>query len=365
MNPIPNKLLSELTTFRIGGPAEYYVSVPNLAELRIALDFAKSGKLSVFILGGGSNLLVSDQGFRGLVISLDIKSFEVTETAGGAELKIGAGENWDAVVERSISMNLWGIENLSDIPGSMGAAPVQNIGAYGQEVSQTIKSVEVLDVQTGKVMNFAKNQCGFAYRQSYFNTVWKNRFAILSVTLALSKNGLPNLTYFDVKKYFERVAHPNPGLLEIRNAIIEIRKNKFPDLSALGTAGSFFKNLLITEDQYDLLEENVRKNFSAATAARLAEIKDKFPQVGGIKIPTAYLIDICGLKGKVLGGVRLWERQALVIVNQGQAKATDVAGLFKFVRQKVYAKTGMEIMPEPELVGFGKEELENYFSLTI
>jgi|SRR3989344_1388982 len=371
MNIIPNKTLAELTTFRIGGKASQFVSVATSAELVEALEYANKNKLEVFILGGGSNLLVSDHGFAGLIIQIALRGKSSVDLGDLVELKVGAGEVWDEVVRHAVDQQLWGLENLSNIPGLTGAIPVQNVGAYGQEASQVIKEVEILDRQNFRISTLTNNECGFAYRQSHFNTDWKNRFVILSVTFSLHKTGRPNLSYVDVKKYFSAGGGSAvggeklmPSLNQIREAIIEIRKNKFPDLSLAGCAGSFFKNLLISEEQYQELESNIRKNFTPEIANKLLEIKNKFPQIGGIKIPTGFLVEICGLKGQTVGDARLWEKQALVIVNQGQATASDVGQLFNLVRRTVFSKTGAEIMPEPEFVGFARGELENYFKLT-
>ncbi|MEJ0021293.1 MAG: UDP-N-acetylmuramate dehydrogenase [Candidatus Doudnabacteria bacterium] len=345
-----NYSLAPLTTFRIGGLARYFISVRNLEELKEALRMAKRNKLGIFILGGGSNLLISDKGFQGLVIAMNIKGIEVKEAGETAELRAGSSEIWDEVVMLAISRNLWGIENLSNIPGFVGAIPVQNVGAYGQEASQVVENVEALDLASLELKNFSNQDCAFAYRQSRFNTVWKNKYAILSVTFKLSKQPKPNLDYADVKKYFENT--PDPGQPQIRQAIIEIRKSKFPDLAAVGTAGSFFKNIILNKEQFDTTLERIKENFGSETADKLITAVNKFPQADGIKVPAAFLIDICGLKGRSAGDARLWERQPLVIVNLGQAKAADVMKLFELVKAEVLAKTGIELAPEPEFIGF-------------
>jgi UDP-N-acetylmuramate dehydrogenase len=343
----PNQPLSELTTFRIGGPASFFVEITNETELTEALDFARSKKLQVQIIGGGSNLIVTDRGFNGLVIKIAVKGKEIVNE-GDFEilLKVGSGEVWDEVVDFTVSKNLWGVENLSAIPGLTGAIPVQNVGAYGQEASLVVDSVEVSNLATGEKKTFNSPECGFGYRQSNFNTIWKNNYAIMYVIFKLSKQPKPNLSYVDVKKYFE--ANPNPTQAEIRNAITEIRKNKFPDTNQLGNAGSCFKNLILDNDIFNKLEENISKNFDSATVERLRQTKEK---LNG-KVPAAFLIDICGLKGRSVGGARLWEKQPLVIVNAGNAKASDIVELINQVKSEVLAKTGMELQIEPELIGF-------------
>jgi UDP-N-acetylmuramate dehydrogenase len=340
--------LSNLTTFRIGGAADYFVSVSSLEELKEALKYAEEKSLPILIMGSGSNMLVSDAGFRGVVIDVNIKGVEFTENEQTVEVKAQAGEIWDEVVALAVFRELWGIENLSNIPGKVGGFPVQNVGAYGQEAALVIKSVEVYDLADSEVKTFSNEDCGFEYRQSNFNTIWKNKFVILSVTMALSKQPKPNLSYVDLQKYFQN--NSNPSLAEIRQAIIEIRKNKFPDLSELGCAGSFFKNLILTPGQYLELKETITKNFSPEVVARLEEIKYRFVQIKSIKIPAAFLIDICGLKGQQLGGAKLWEKQPLVIVNTGTATATDVLGLYERVCKTVFEKTGMSLDHEPEFI---------------
>ena len=346
MNIQANYPLSQLTTFHLGGPAKYYCKVANIDELGEALDFARGKNLPILILGGGSNMLVADRGFAGLVVQVDVKGIELIDDS----IKVGAGEIWDDVVVFAMNNNLWGMENLSNIPGLTGAIPIQNVGAYGQEASQIVKEVEVFNLRTSQIKIVNNEECGFGYRKSHFNTDWKNQFVILSVTFQLSKIAKPNLTYVDVKKYFgEKI---NPTIAEIREAIIEIRKKKFPNLSEFGTAGSFFKNLILSQRHYDTLVYYSKQNFSEETVAMLEEIKTKFPIKQGIKIPSAFLIDICGLKGKSAGGARLWEKQALVIVTSSGAKSSDVLELYNQVKAEVLAKTGMTLEPEPELVGF-------------
>lgn len=354
--------LANLTTFHIGGPAKFYAKASSLDELRAVLQLAKDKNLAILILSSGSNMLVSDQGVDGLVIEVDFRGINiVADETDSVELKVGSGEIWDDVVAWAVNHNFWGMENLSLIPGKTGAVPVQNVGAYGQEASRVVSQVEALKLDTGELKVFHNDECNFGYRQSNFNTVWKNQFVILSVNFKLSKHPNPNLSYVDVKNYFANQS--DPPLAQIRQAIISIRQNKFPDLSQMGCAGSFFKNLVLNEDQYQVLEQNVRNNFSNEIVEKLREIKNKFLPDKGIKIPTAFLIDICGLKGTAFGGAKLWEKQALVIVNTGTAKASDVLGLFRLVRQTVFQKTGMEIVNEPELVGFTEAELTDFFNL--
>ncbi len=346
-----NYPLSELTTFRIGGPASFYAHVANLNELKEALDFAQQKNLSVLVLGGGSNVLISDQGFVGLVIQINFKGIEkVSEDKDSVMLKVAAGEIWDDVVAFAEKNNFWGIENLSHVPGKTGAVPVQNVGCYGQEASDVVEKIEVLGLNSQKVKEFTKTELDFNYRTSKLNQEWKNKYVILSVYFRLSKIPSPNLTYVDLKKYFAGRDKAMVSLNEIRTALKQIRANKFPDLTQMGTVGSFFKNFILTEEQYNTLVYCTKQNFGQEGVDRLIQVVNKFPQKNGIKVPTAFLLDICGLKGKAVGEAKLWEKQPVVIVNTGNAKAADVLELFKQVQAEILAKTGMRVTAEPEFI---------------
>lgn len=358
-----NILLAPLTTFKIGGVAKYYVKVNTQEDLLSALSFAQEKDIPVLVLGSGSNMLVSDRGFQGLVIESAFKGIGIKETDTGAEVKAAAGENWDDVVAFAALNNFWGIENLSGIPGTVGAFPVQNVGAYGQEASQVIKEVEVWDIEEKRTRVITNEECGFDYRHSNFNSEWQGKFVILNVVMELSKQAKPNLTYRDVEKYFLEKKISTPTITDIRFAILEIRKGKFPDLNEFGCAGSFFKNFILTPQEYLTLEEKLTKEFSPEVVTKLKEIKERFNQIKSIKIPSAFLIDICNLKGKTLGGAKLWEKQPLVIVNTGSAKAIEVAGLFSLVQKEVLSRTGLKLMPEPEFIGFEEIEIAKYLNL--
>lgn len=357
--------LAQLTTFHIGGPAKYFATVQNLDELIEAVNFAQSKKLPILILGGSSNVLVSDRGFTGLVIEIDLKGIEVVnETSDQVEIKASAGEIWDKVVAWSVEKNLWGIENLSYVPGRTGAVPVQNVGCYGQEASMVVAKVEVLDLTDGQIKELATRDLGFGYRFSRFNSVDKNRFVILNVFFRLSKKPKPILNYVDLRKYFEEQKNNNPTIGQIREALGQIRGRKFPKVSDMGNDGSCFKNLLLNQTQLKILDDKIAKNFSPEIIERYEEIKKKFPVANAVKIPSAFLVDICGLKGTKVGDAMLWDRQPLVIVNTtNRASSADVAELFRLVRQTVFKKTGMALASEPEWVGFTAEELDEYFKL--
>jgi len=329
--------LAPLTTFRVGGRARWFTRARALAELREALAFARAKNLPIFILGGGSNTLVADEGFEGLVIKIEVRGIELAEGKNKtATLIAAAGEPWDGVVEYAVRNNLWGLENLSGIPGTAGAAPVQNIGAYGVELADALAWVDVLDTETGEVKTIAREDCGFGYRGSAFKKN-KNRFIIARVALTLMRNGAPNLAYRDLAAAF--AGNPSPSLRELRDAVLGIRSRKFPDLAKEGTAGSFFLNPTV----------------SRADAERLAgELSGlpQFPGENGIKISLAHILDKgLGLKDSSVGRARLFERQPLVVVAEAGASARDVRELAEYVAKKVRDAYGIELEWEVQSLG--------------
>lgn len=323
--------LAPLTTFHIGGPARYFVRVADAEGLQTALDFGRNKALKTFILGGGSNVLFSDAGFDGLVIKIETRGIEEE----GGLLIAGAGEEWDALVQYALKCGLWGIENLSGIPGSVGAAPVQNIGAYGAELAQTLEFVEAFDTQTGEVERLSNQACGFGYRTSRFKQE-PGRFIVLCVGLRLSASGAPNLAYRDLAEHFGPDARPR--LEEVREAVLAIRAKKFPDLAKEGTAGSFFLNPVISTAE------------AAALAAKYPAMP-QFPAEGGIKVSLAWLLDnALGIKGMQRGAVRLFERQPLVIVAERGATAQEVRALASEVARLAQEKLALTIEPEVRII---------------
>jgi UDP-N-acetylmuramate dehydrogenase len=352
--------LKPYTTFKIGGPARYFVCADAEDDFRAALSLAAHRALPLFVLGGGSNILVSDRGFAGVVVHPVRRGIKILhEDAESAALEVNAAEAWDDVVRYAVERNCWGIENLSHIPGQAGAALIQNVGAYGQQVGDVVQSVEVMEVATGALRILSASDCGFGYRRSIFNTTARGQFIILKLTLQLAKGARPNLDYPDVRAYFSERSVAQPSLAEIRQAIIAIRDCKFPypREERGGNVGSFFKNLPLTKREYARVQANIERNFSSRELARLEEIRKRPPGSGQIKIPTAFLIEICGLKGHRIGGAQVNELQPLVLLNRGGASAQDVTALAKHVRRTVHARTGMAISIEPELVGFTRQEI--------
>src|SRR5487761_58479 len=355
--------LKPYTTFKIGGPARYFAEIRELSDLSQALEFAGSKRLEVFVLGGGSNVLISDRGLDVLVLHPASTGAAVEEeTAERILVRAEAGEPWDRLVAQVIDRNCWGIENLSHIPGQSGAALVQNAGAYGQQISDVLECAEVADLHTGVTSQLTPAECGLAYRKSIFNSSHKGRYLILNLTLRLSRNPHPNLAYHDLKVWFEDLGISQPTLAQIRRAIISIRDAKFPypREEKGGNAGSFFKNMVLTQEEYEALERRFQNNFSSDQFSGLHALRQRSVSWDRIRIPTAFLIEACGLKAHRVGGASVNERQPLVLLNEGGATARDVLLLARHVRQTVFARTGLKIPIEPELAGFTHEELAEY-----
>jgi len=352
--------LKSYTTFKIGGPARYFARAASMEEFRGVLDLAGKHSLPLFVLGGGSNILVSDRGFEGVVVHPACRGVEILhEDAETVTLEVQAAETWDDLVQHAVESTWWGIENLSHIPGQTGAALVQNIGAYGQQASDVVQSARVMEISTGASRVLGAAECGFGYRRSIFNTTALGKLLIVGLTLRLAKQGRPQLDYPDVRAYFQERGAKQPSLAEIRQAIISIRDRKFPfpREERGGNAGSFFKNLSLLEPEYAALRERIQRNFSPRELAQMEEIRNCFPSKNRIRIPTAFLIEICGLKGHRIGGAQVNEAQPLVLLNQGGATSQDVIALAQHVRKTVRERTGMAIAIEPELVGFTQQEL--------
>jgi UDP-N-acetylmuramate dehydrogenase len=332
--------LAPLTTLKVGGRADYFCCVHSIDELKELFRFIHSRNLPFFILGGGSNIVVSDDGFRGLVIKpafFGVK-FE-SKSSETVEVSAAASEKFDTLIETCVSEGLYGLENLSGIPGSVGATPVQNIGAYGVEVGGVIAWVEAFDTKAMCTKIFTRKQCRFTYRNSFFKTKRGRQFVITKVVYKLSKQGLLNISYKDVEDYFKQYSVP-PTLKSVRDAVLFIRSKKFPDLSKYGTAGSFFKNPILTNKQY-------------------GSLKKKFPDLPSyyvdgkyVKIPAGWLIDRVGKwRGIRWGSVGSCKNQALVLVNFGGARTKDILGIAEAIREDIYRKTKIKLEFEVELIG--------------
>lgn len=322
--------LAPLTTLQTGGAAAYYVEIETLTDLEKAVAFAEEKQLPFYVFGGGSNLLVSDKGYWGLVLHQKLKGITYEDLAEGTvAATVMAGENFDALVEATTREALWGLENLSHIPGTVGATPVQNVGAYGVEVADVISHVTVFDTITKKITTLKNAECHFSYRHSIFKE--KSNFIIVSVTFVLQTKPNPKITYADLRDTV--VANPTPE--DIRRTIISIRAAKFPDWNVVGTAGSFFKNPLLPDADIKLL------------LSKYPEIPTYTSTNGMTKISLGYVLDkICGLKGFAHGRVRLYEKQALVLVAEYGATTSDIKNFVKIISDTVFTKTGIKISQE-------------------
>jgi UDP-N-acetylmuramate dehydrogenase len=323
---------------RTGGDARFFCVIKNLNELKEAVVFCKDNSLKFFVLGGGSNTIFSDGGFDGLIIKNEMMGRGIIEVDNNFSiLKCGAGENWDEIVSFSIKNKLYGLENLSNIPGTVGASAVQNIGAYGAEVKDFIEEVEVLDIENFTVFSLSNKDCNFEYRNSLFKN--KKTLIVLSASYKLSKKFFANLKYSELKNIFSNKTVDNFSVDDIRNKIIDFRKNKLPEIKDLGSAGSFFKNPILTKENYKKLLEKF-------------PLLPKFDLDGEhVKIPLGFVLDkICLLKGYRKGDVGVYEKQALVIVNYGKAKTSDIKIFSEYIKNIVKEKTGLFLEEEVEFV---------------
>ncbi len=346
--------LRDWTTFRVGGPARYFIDLRSPDDLSRAFSFAATAGLPVFVLGGGSNLLVKDAGYHGLVLHMATSGWTVqSEDEHAVLLRVSAGEEWDTVAEYAVQNGWWGIENLSAIPGSVGAVPVQNVGAYGQEVSDTIISVEAWDRQSAQWCALTPDQCAFGYRTSIFNTSALDRYVITHVTFRLQRNGTPNLSHASVVDWLQRQACSQPSLADMRRAIIAIRTDgRLPDVHRTGNVGSFFKHALLRSAELDAMRQKVAISLGPEIADQLYELGHRFKAGELHKLPAGALIQAAGAVGWREDQAVQHERNPLVLVNlDGTAHARDVIKLADRIRDCVIEKTGIELSMEPRIVG--------------
>lgn len=340
--------LRSLTTLGVGGRARYFFKGKSEDEVASAVRFARARELALLVVGGGSNLVISERGWPGLVLHIGILSIEPGRSSNGLEFEVGAGIGWDSFVAHSVSLGCGGIECLSGIPGSVGGTPVQNVGAYGQEVSETIVSVLVFDRVEDRVCRLTAAECNFRYRQSVFNSEAQGRYIILRVNYRLLPNAQPALLYADLQRYFAGRSR-TPTLEETRRAVLEIRAAKGMLIRAddpdSRSVGSFFKNPVLSEAAFESLREKARqRNLEVPNYPALAQQK---------KVSAAWLVEHSGFrKGYTRGHVGLSTKHALAIVNRGGASADEIVGLKEEIQQAVEERWGVHLDPEPVLVGF-------------
>ncbi|HET7207874.1 MAG TPA: UDP-N-acetylmuramate dehydrogenase [Terriglobales bacterium] len=341
-----NVPLAPLTTLHVGGAARYFAEADSLAVVVDAVAYGLKIGAPLFVFGGGSNLVVSDNGWPGLVLKIAIRGIDRHPSSDLFE--VGAGESWDEFVAFAVEHNFAGVECLSGIPGSVGATPVQNVGAYGQEVAETIDSVLVLDLRDGQVRELCNEACGFSYRTSIFNTSDRGRFVILRVNFKLEESGEPRVAYADLKRYFEN-HNARPTLAEVRRAVRTIRAGKgmliMTDDDDSRSAGSFFKNPVLSDEDYKLLQQR---------AAERGLTVPNYPALNAFKkISAAWLVENAGFsKGYSRGSVGISHKHALAIVNRGAAKAADIVALENEIQDRVAQHWGVHLEPEPVFVGF-------------
>jgi UDP-N-acetylmuramate dehydrogenase len=337
------QILAPMTTLGVGGPARWFVEAASEEEIREASEWARERGLPLFVLGGGSNVLVADEGFDGLVLRVGLKGIE----RDGDRFRFAAGESWDNCVEQALGTNCAGIECLAGIPGTAGGTPVQNVGAYGQEADSVIERVRAFDLVQRTFVQFSNAECGFAYRRSRFNSTDRGRYIVTRVDYKLRENGGPLIAYQDLKAQF--AGRATPTLAETAEAVRNIRRGKGmllvegdPDCRS---AGSFFKNPAVPEET----AEQVRQ-----IAAGTGTVPRMFPASDGlVKIPAAWLIEQAGFKkGYALGAAGISSRHTLALTNRGGATAAEILALANRIVETVDAKFGIRLEMEPEKIGF-------------
>jgi len=344
-----NVALAPMTTIRIGGPARYYAVVTDTDALSAGVAWARSRGLPLFVLGGGSNIVVADAGYPGLVLHVSICGVETHFDGGDVVVTAGAGEEWDSLAAHCIAQGWTGFECLSGIPGRVGATPIQNVGAYGQETSETLVSVEALDLAADQVVDLSVSDCEFGYRTSRFKTRDRSRFIISRVTYRLAANGAPAVRYPELHRYLSDQGIKNPSPSNVRDAVLAIRRRKAMVIDARDpdsrSVGSFFVNPTVTRPEFD----RIRQSLGSA-----GEQLPAFPAADDrVKLSAAWLIERAGInRGYIHGGVGTSTKHALAIINRGGGTATEVVELKQLIQQRVVEEFGVMLQPEPVFVGF-------------
>jgi UDP-N-acetylmuramate dehydrogenase len=340
----------------VGGPSRYFFDAHSQQEAKDAVAYSAEHKLPLFVLGGGSNLVIADKGWPGLVLKISLAGVEFEGDIQKMRFQAGAGENWDNLVALAVSKNCGGLECLSGIPGTVGGTPVQNVGAYGQEVSETITAVLALEIATGEIKEIRNADCGFAYRTSIFNTTHRGQYIVLEVAYLLRRNSQPRIEYADLKKFFSAAAAPatgtdKPTLQQVRDAVRSIRQRKAMLIvegdEDCRSAGSFFKNPIVTPAEADHIQALAEKLAPGKSMPRYSAGQ------GYVKLAAAWLVEQSGFhKGYALGPVGISRKHTLAIVNRGGATAKDILALKDEIQKKVFDIWGVSLQPEPVFVGF-------------
>ena len=333
MIDLKNYNLKAHNTFGIDAKCNRFLEYESVAEAQEVAKILRESSIPYIIIGGGSNLLLTKD-YEGIVVHSACKGVE----RRGNSLICGSGEVWDDIVAKSIAMQLYGAENLSLIPGDVGASAVQNIGAYGSEVKDLIRKIKAVDISTGTVREFDHTECEYGYRQSRFKHEWKNRFLIISVEYELSESFQPRLDYGNIRAELERRNIAEPTAQQLRDTIIDIRNAKLPDPKVVGNAGSFFMNPIVSREKYEQL------------AAQYEGMPHYEIDADHVKIPAGWMIDQCGWKGKSLGRAGVHDKQALVLVNRGGATGAEIVALCEAIQKDVKAKFDIDIHPEVNII---------------
>jgi UDP-N-acetylmuramate dehydrogenase len=348
-------LLKPYTSLGIGGGANYFVEADTQEIIFEAVKWAKRKNIPLFTLGGGSNLVISDRGFLGLVVHINTKGIEVNikEESNQVLVTIESGEIWDDFVSLTVENNWQGVECLSGIPGKVGATPIQNVGAYGQEVKDTIIKLQAYDRELEKIVTFSKDECEFSYRQSFFKSKAKDRYIILNVTYLLDSKGTPKLNYPELEKYVLEKYAKNITLLTVRHSVLELRRSKAMVLDKddpnSKSVGSFFTNPIVEEEKVLLIKNNLLKeNFNGNMPI--------FPFAAGrVKLSAAWLIEMSGFKkGYQKGMAAISAKHALALINKGDAQSREIFSLAEEIQEKVKNKFDIWLEPEPIYVGLEK-----------
>ncbi|MCO4822210.1 MAG: UDP-N-acetylmuramate dehydrogenase [Flavobacteriaceae bacterium] len=337
MNIQENKSLKSYNTFGIDVKAKYFVSISHITELR---DLLKNKAYpNIFILGGGSNLLLT-QDINALVVHINIKGIDIcTEENNHVIVKAGAGENWHAFTQWCLTQDFGGVENLSLIPGNIGTAPIQNIGAYGVEIKDVFHSCDAFHKSSGKIKTFTPKECKFDYRNSVFKQEFKGEYIILNVSLKLTANNHKiKSNYGSISNELEALSIDTPTIQDIANAVIKIRSTKLPDPEKIGNSGSFFKNPVISALEFDALNSNFPK------------IPNYKVSENEIKIPAGWLIEYAGFKGKRFGQYGVHKNQALVLVNYGNAEGKDIKALSELIQETIHRIFNIKLEAEVNII---------------
>ncbi len=325
--------LKQHNTFGIDAKCNRYLEYADVEEARRVAAILREAHEPYLVIGGGSNLLLT-RDFEGMVVRSAMQGM----TVDGERVRCGSGMEWDAVVEQFIAHGLYGAENLSLIPGDVGACAVQNIGAYGVEAKDIIESVSAVEIATGELVQLAGETCGYGYRQSRFKQEWCGRFLITEVTFRLSREFRPHLDYGNIRAELERQGISQPTARQLRDVIIAIREAKLPDWHVLGNAGSFFMNPVVSRAKYEEL------------AAQYPQMPHYYVDEEHEKIPAGWMIEQCGWKGRPLGRAGVYEKQALILVNRGGATGAEIVALCEAIRNDVQQKFGIDIRPEVNII---------------